>query len=236
MKLEGLAIRLSSPQMEAVLAGISNSTITSLKYLHLHSVEIQSIAPDIVAEAAMNLESFKAELSRTQVEAVLTRLADGQDSRLKNLTFTAFNLSSLDPELVARALIKLETLEPNLVDSLSAGHLIALISRICHSPESKLSALFLFNKDLSLVPPQDLVGAIQKLERAEFRNLTMSGEQLTAILTKVKERRLGRIKNLRIQFVSGMRSVSTSVLQEAQLNPKLKWIRLSELFGLYINL
>ena len=85
MKLEGLTVRLSSPQMEAVLAGISNSTITSLRYLDLGDDEIHHIAPDIVTEAAMKLESFGAPLSRPQVEAVLTRLADSQDSRLRNL-------------------------------------------------------------------------------------------------------------------------------------------------------
>ena len=52
----------------------------------------------------------------------------------------------------------------------------------------------------------------------------MTAEQFTAILTLAKEDRLGKIKRIRIRWVAGMRSVSPSLLQEAQLNAKLEWI------------
>ena len=66
--------------------------------------------------------------------------------------------------------------------------------------------------------------AIQRLERVEFWRGEMTGEQLTAILTMAKERKLGRIETIRIALVDGMSSVSTSLLQEARQNIKLNWI------------
>ena len=228
MKLEGLTVRLSSPQMEAVLAGISNSTITSLRYLDLGDDEIHHIAPDIVTEAAMKLESFGAPLSRHQVEAVLTRLADSQDSRLRNLKTSALTpwthyLLPLDPEVVAGALTKLEKVGPDLGGILSAGQVSVLLTRILHSPDLRLTQLHLYSKDLSLVPPEVLVGAIQRLEVAWFQYGKMTREQLTAILSLAKENGLGRIKTIVIQRVDGMSSVSPSLLQQARQNIKLKW-------------
>ena len=172
----------------------------------------------------MKLETLKAWLSSHQVEAVITRLAASEDSRQKKLEVFFVDLSSLDPEVVAGALIKLETVGLQLTDRLSAGHLPALFSRICHSPDLRLSELVLTSRYLSLVPPEVLVGAIQRLERVKFLYGRMTEEQVTAILTLAKEERLGKIKSIRISRVYGMGSVSHSLLQEARLNAKLKWI------------
>ena len=99
----------------------------------------------------------------------------------------------------------------------------ALISKICHAPVLRLNELVLQYMDLWDVPPEDLVGAIQRLKMVQFLDGWMTVEQATAILTMVKENRLGRIKNIKIFSVLGMRSVSPSLLQEARLNAKLEW-------------
>ena len=87
----------------------------------------------------------------------------------------------------------------------------------------RLSELVLLNKDLSLIPPEVLMGAIQRLEMVQFSGGRMTGEQFTAILTLAKEDRLGRIKRIRFICVAGMRSVSPSLIKEARLNNKLEW-------------
>ena len=209
-------------QQEAILGWIRDSTSTSLKHLDLGGGDLQ-VAPDIVAGAAIKLETLKASLSRPQVEAVITMMAASQDSRLRDLVlYNTVNLSSLDPEVVAGALTKLETVRPQLSYHLSAGHLTALFSRICQAPVLRLTELDYY-KDLSLVPPEVLTGAIQKLEGVEFFGGRMTEEQATAILTLAKEERLGRIKTITIDSVAGMESVSPALLQEARLNDKLEW-------------
>ena len=189
------------------------------------------VIPDILAGAAMKLETLAGRLSSPQVKAIITRLASTEDPRLRQLTvFDAVHISGMDPEVVAGALTKLETVSNNLSWNLSAGQVSALVSRICQAPVLGLSELYLYGQDLSLVPPGLLTGAIQRLEVAEFMcKGKMAAEQVTAILTLAKEDRLGRIKRIRIFYIDGRRFVCSSLIKEARLNTKLEWSALISL-------
>ena len=165
------------------------------------------------------------------MQLVLQSIQGGVTGELKKLTikyswrpYEHVDIAGMDPEVVAGALTKLETVDYGLSWSLSAGQVSALISRICQAPVMRLSELHLLNKDLSLIPPGLLTGAIQRLEMVLFSQGRMTGEQVTAILTLAKEDRLGRIKRIRIKWVAGMRSVSSSLIKEARLNNKLEWV------------
>ena len=100
---------------------------------------------------------------------------------------------------------------------------MALISRICHASVLRLTELYVHHSDLSHIPPEVMVGAIQRLERVEFWRGRITSEQATAILNMAKEDRLGKIKWIRIFRVDGMRFVSPLLVQEAKLNKKFKW-------------
>ena len=168
------------------------------------------------------------------MEAVLTRLAAIQDSRLRRFEVFdgGFTLNAnLDPVIVAVALTKMET--NGLVVRLDPGQLTALFSRICHHNDPRpidplkdlrLNELLLYHQDLSLVPLEVLEGAIPRLEKIQFIGGMMTGAQAALILTLARERRLGRIKSIRLVRLTGMRSVPPSLLQEARLNNKLQWI------------
>ena len=226
--------------MKLTLESVRDGVAVQLKKLHIFvnlslvnnidSGLFLQVAPEIVAGAAMKLETLRARLSSPQLEAIISKLAATEDSRLRQLEHYGgrVNLPSLDPEVVAGALVKLESIDSipgsDLIDNLSPDQLSALFSRIRRSPVMRLCHLILTNKDLSLVPPEDLVGAIKRLEVVQLLYGRMTAEQLTAILTMAKEDRLGRIKNIKISFVAGRSSVSPSLLQEARrLNNKLKW-------------
>ena len=141
----------------------------------------------------------------------------------RKVCYDKVNISSLDPEVVAGALTKLEKVGYDLIWSLSAAQLAAIFSRIRESPVLRLRHFGLHINNISHISPLLLVGVIQRLETFEFFLGKMTVEQATAILTMVKENRLGRIKNIKIFSVLGMRSVSPSLLQEARLNAKLEW-------------
>ena len=228
LKLQDCNINFAQQgQQKAILAGIRDSASRSLKNLELGFLAFDDlqVAPDIVAGAAMKLERLKTRLSSPQMKAIIIRLAATEDSKLRELVVCGgpFGLSSLDPEVVAGAYVKLETVGPNLIGLPSSGQASALFSRILHSPDLRLKKLFLRGQDLSLVPPEDLVGVIQRLEVVMFRWGMMTGEQASAILTLAKENRLGKIKRIMIDNVSHMNSVSPSLLQQARFNKKLEW-------------
>lgn len=224
LKMQDCEIRGTSlTQRDAIITGLWESSNTSLKHLDLDLKGLK-MPPDVVAGAAIKLETLNVFLSSPQLEAVLSSLATIQDSRLRNLfPGGPVNISSLAPGIVGQALTKLEQVGPELSLSLTADHLSALFTSIRQSPNLRLRQLYLSDKDLTLIPPEDLVGAIQRLEVAMFRYGEMTVEQLTTILTLAKEERLGRIRRIRIRYVGGMRSVSSALIHEATLN-KLEWI------------
>ena len=184
--------------------------------------------PQLVAEAAVKLETIFSPLSSPQFEAVIIRLAT-EDSRLRVVDFNLdfVDISSLDPQIVVGALIKLERILFAPCPRLAPVQVISLFSRIRDSPNQRLSQLRLWSyddgMDYTVVPTEVLVGAIRKLEVVDFGGGEMTEEQLTAILLMAKERKLGRIKRFQIRNVIGMSSVSPSLLQAAQLNDALEW-------------
>ena len=129
---------------------------------------------------------------------------------------------------MAKALTKLETVGQNLTDHLSDGQLASLISRICDSPDLMLSHLDLHRKNLSLITPEVLVGAIGRVEVVKFKLVGIPFMHATAILNIAKENKLGRIKKIEIQdareIAFGMTfDVSPSQIQQAQMNNILIW-------------
>lgn len=211
---------------EAILAGIRDSNNARLRHLVLYwESEISEVAPDLVAGAAMKLETFHAPLSRPQLEAIFTRLAATQDSRLRRLRSNSYDISSLDPGTLAGGLVKLNEVVVGEDHSycLSADQVTALLSGIRDSPEVRLSKLHFFEKDLSQLPTELLVEALQKLEEVKFSEGKMTAAQFTAVLTMVKEGRMGRIKKIVFNWVTGMRSVSPALLKQAKLNKALKF-------------
>ena len=116
VKLEYLrVIGLSRSQMAAILARLAATPDSRLKHLDCGGSWIDPfVAPDILAEAAVKLEPLKVrDLSRSQMEAVLTRLAATPDCRLKHLRFgCTVDVRQMDPEVVKTALAKLESVGP----------------------------------------------------------------------------------------------------------------------------
>ena len=203
---------------------IRNGKTVQLKKFNI-TQNIHHVNPDVVAEAAMKLETLQARFSNPQLEAILIRLAATEDSRLKQLYVNSslVNLSSLNPEVVAMALTKLESVGPHLSWGLLPTQLNALLTRICNFPNLMLNELDVVNNDFSIIPPEVLVGAIQRLRIVHFLDGRMTEEQATAILTIAKERILGRIQFIHLCHVAGMSSVSPTLLLEAKLNKKLLW-------------
>ena len=116
LKVEDCTIfGLSRSQLLAILDGVIHNTNTTLRFLKYGGCwETQNVAPNILAEAAMKLESLEVFYLHTiQLYAIFTWLAATPDSRLKNLRFCGpGNVRQMDPEVVKTALAKLESVGP----------------------------------------------------------------------------------------------------------------------------
>ena len=191
----------SFAQAQSLLEFIRDGETSQLKKLKI-SGEILHVTPAILAGAAMKLETLMTSLSRAQLEAIFIRIAATEDSRLRELVVYGyrFYMPSLDPELVAGALVKLETVGWSLSYHLSTSQVTALISRIWETPVLRLSQLVLRSKDFRQVPTKVLIGALQRLEVVDINCGKIWEEQITAIHNMVKERRFGRIKKFRFNL------------------------------------
>ena len=89
---------------------------------------------------------------------------------------------------------------------------------------SKLKKLWFFSTNLKSVSPEVLVGAIKRFEEVLFYTSRITPEQITPILTMVKEDQQGRLKHIEIfnPFYGKYNFVSPTLIQEALLNNTVK--------------
>ena len=100
--------------VESLLRAISEGKTPLLKELagSVFSHPLAHVSPGILAGAAVNLEGLRAGLSSLQLEAILTRIARSQDSKLRKLKWGYHQqISGFDPDILAEAIVKLEKAE-----------------------------------------------------------------------------------------------------------------------------
>merc|ERR1712126_349118 len=94
--------------IESVLSAVKNGD-TKLRSIDLGKQNMQEVDPELFAEAACKLETacfFASEITPQQMKALF--VAFNEDCRLKNLDLGGNVMESLEPELLASAVTKLE--------------------------------------------------------------------------------------------------------------------------------
>ena len=226
--LERLRVdHLSSTQLKFILAKIAGHH-TKLRKLSCRNPRpnLSGMDPDILADAVVRLENgnFLPLLSPAQVLSLFTRIRDSPHLRLTYLDID-WDISMVPPEMFAGAISRLEKVRIWRSAGVRAGQLKSLfVTLISHQERvggPKLKHFqFYTAEDLSSISPEVLVGAIQRLEVVKIgrpdRIGSMTADQITAVLTMVKENQQGRLTVIEI-YGTG-RSVSPTLLQEARMN------------------
>ena len=199
--------------VESLLVSISQGEARQLKEITISSAT-GSLDPEIFSRAAVKLQILRADLSSVQLEAIFTRSAATQDSRLRKLYFYhSADISGMDPEILCQALLKLKSC-PYWV-KLSADQVLALFSRIKESPDLRPTELLLW-WDVSMVPPDVFAGALSRLERVKilgWSRVTPSQlESLFMLMISNQEEAGGsKLKQLKFHYTD-LTSVSPEVL------------------------
>ena len=158
------------------------------------------VSPQILAGAALKVERLWANLISPQLQAILKEITATQDHKLKELhSWNCWNdHSSIDPQFLSAALVKLETVSSNF--KLSPGQILSLFSRIRDSPDLRLAELRLGYSNVSMVPPDVFAGAVSRLGSGEF--LKVSADQLEVLFRKLISHQAGpgdtKLKQLRL--------------------------------------
>ena len=217
-------------QMEAVFSAIIQSQNLALKKLRHTSFSfpnppaVPGVSPDVMAAAAVKLEGLELFRStEAQVVEVLTRLATTPDTKLRDLQFgnlfatdSDFDISHLSPDVLIRALLKLDLDILGLYRFEFSAEQIHLLFTNIRDSELKLTHFDVLN-DLSQVPPQLMASALSRLESGELHSYNrVSAEQFTSIFTMLASQELGgsKLKSLDIQNIEALSTISPEVLVE----------------------
>jgi len=154
--------------------------IVGLTQFHFSTVE-----PELFARAVSRLEVVNlcgTNLTNNQIQALFQ--ATDQSCQLKKLDLWRNNISSVEPELFARAVTILKDVNLGSTN-LTNKQVTALFQKM--SQNCPLKTLNLSCINLSYVEPELLAIAVNRLEDVDLEFTDLSTEQMTSILSHVKE-------------------------------------------------
>jgi len=135
---------------------------TKIKQLNMEENNFFYVAPQVVAKAFNNLERLELKANpnkpAAQISAILQMMAE--KTRVKYLLFEFEDISWLNPELVARAVVQVEHVVMEC--SLSRAHVRAILGQ--NGESSRLRQLDLRHNDVSRVPKHVLDSVVKNLE------------------------------------------------------------------------
>jgi len=171
---------LTPQQVTAICTAMTGNS--QLKTLHLSFNNLSSVDAGILAQAVTQLEEVElccTFLTLQQVTAICTSMTG--NSQLKTLNLAANDLSSVDADILAQAVTKLE--EVKLADTdLTPQQVEAIYAALDIS--CKMKILRIGANNLSSVDPDVLARVTNKLETVNMRDTHLTEQQMTRILTK----------------------------------------------------
>ena len=173
--------QLTSQQAEEILTAVCAQG-SALKTLDIRGNRLSLVEEGLVARAVTSLKQVNlgdTELTQRQAEEIFTAISE-RDCQLENLDLQGSNLSSVEPNILARTLNSLkeasfanteltEVQTDALLNAISAGH-------------SKLRTLDIQYNTLSLAEPALLVSAVTSVENVNLSGTKLTEQQLVAIL------------------------------------------------------
>ena len=179
---------LTCQQAETILTAIQDPD-SQLRVLHMGgNSELSSVDPGLLAGAARRLEDLMVwgkQLTIQQAEAILTAVCGGTKMRQLSIRYTS--LSLLEPELLARSLISVISVDLRNTQ-LTSQQIQAILKAITSS--SKLKKLNIGGNNMSGVDPWLLANAVNRLEnvtlghRRGWHFSSLTREQAEAILNQ----------------------------------------------------
>ena len=123
---------------------------TKLKKVDMEENNFFYVQPEVLAKAFNNLEhyKFKPNPNNTSEQIVATLELMAQKINIVDLKFIYWDLSWLNPGLVARAVVQVEQVD--MLCNLSRAHVRAILGQI--DERSRIKRLNMGNNDVSIVP------------------------------------------------------------------------------------
>ena len=222
---------ITSEQLYVSFRHMSEKTeLLELKILNINE-KLSNINPDIMASALNKLELLwmSNSLTAEQMNSIFNTMSE--KTTLYGLCLTDVNISTTQPNVLAKAVNKLRILffhrfvnKPYITD-ITASQAQSMFSII--STGTNLKMLEISTRQLPTIEPLILARAINKLEDVSLLNSQITTEQAQAIFKQMaEETQLKSLKNLRHNlsmipaniFGNGLRKLEEVSLRHCNLN------------------
>ena len=201
--------------------------LSTTRLLGLHKLRIETDLSEKVSQTIARHPGLREfELSERNDEqtiisvlnVICSREGQGMNLRLKNK-----NVSGVDAELLASAVIKLETLEFSNT-KLTQQQIVAILTAV--SDGRKMTKLDISFNDMSGIDTKLLAKAVTKIKKLNITDTNLTQEQAEAILTAVSEENV--VSKLYIGF-NNLSGVDPGLMAKAFTNLKKLNVNRSEL-------
>jgi len=201
MKLEKIEINLEESSQKVLFSKLCHTEEFKLRNLTLKGeLACSQVAPDILSRAIVKLEDFlfyRWDDPDYTPDTIFNEIVNCGHLKLKKLVFDdIIRLPHLSQDILAEAVVKLE--EFGFVLNINQPELPALLvkilEKICQVEELTLKKITFYITTFTdlyfyLVPPAVLAESFMRLEKivVSRAGLGLTSEQVTALLTKIRE-------------------------------------------------
>ena len=149
----------------------------------MHACDLSSVPADILSLAVVRLEALNLEygsLSPQQVSSMFKVIKESRNQILKRLDLNGFDLSSVSPDILSQALVRLESVQLGRAE-LSPEQVQYIFQTVVESRNRILKKLVLTSIDLALVSLNILPQALVRIEEVCLLETKLSARQVQSI-------------------------------------------------------
>jgi len=182
--------------LQNILRPIASCKFPRLKKLFFQHEENLAVGSRLLASALTEVEHFKLEyISRRQISGLLKKIVKKENLRLKRLTLFKIRLTDTSPDILVRAISRLEKVGISEAQ-LTPSHLYKLFHDVGQGQLPLLRCLSIGSDDASSIPPDILAKSLTMLEMVDYEFLELTIEQLIAIYRLIAERKQGKLQSI----------------------------------------
>jgi len=202
VRLEEVSMtNLSPEQMNCIVTAILKSDKMKLKRIDLDHQNFSLVSADILSKALIKLEYVdlydNTILPPEHLDSIFKAITQSEALGLKELYLGGVNLSSVPPNIISQALVKLE--DVGLFETeLTPRQVNSIFRAIYECPTKILKSLDLRSNNISSVPPFLLSVVVANLEEVGLNKTRLTTPQLQAILWEIVRIRQPVLRSLDI--------------------------------------
>ena len=179
---------LSKDQLESTLRKIVETEDLRLRHLDLSWNELQSVGPSLLSAAIVKLVKVNLSwsgLTRHQLEEMFRQIVKTPDLTLAQLDISSNDLSSTDPDILAKAVMRLEGVS-FYGQGLTPDQVNSIITALARSESIRLKRPHFKGFDFSLVPSGVVAEALVKLRDVDLSVAhNISKYQVNSIMERI---------------------------------------------------